>query len=275
MRKSRRTRLPTFITWNHRFAHLQFCARITTIAQRLQGHVAASPLPSWSGGILLLAVLLRTVRHAPLHESSCSSNNLTAAPDGLSAHAHFVASSADVMRFPVPRYFFDQRAASPFGLQQHALCYMFVHRADLRHGPPAHHQAVRQRTGGFVPRHFTLGAAKRHALAAHAGPLVLTASAIWLAARITGSRPRNGPLHRCIRHSTQCGCDKCKTAARGQPFACSFVMNRYRRTVTIAPLQVHGDTLRSVQSPLPRDRRCGRLRCPACPHCAHRRTNRW
>ncbi len=219
MRKSRRTRLPTFITWNHRFAHLQFCARITTIAQRLQGHVAASPTPSYSGGILLLAVLLSTARHAPLHESSCSSNNLTAAPDGLSARAHFVASRSDVMRLPVPWYFFDQRAASPFGLQQHALCYMFVHRADLRRCSPAHHQAVRQCDGGFVPCHFTLGAVERHALAAHTGPFLLTASAVWLAARITGSRPRHGLLHRCIRQSSQRGCRKCKTAARRQPFA--------------------------------------------------------
>ena len=107
-------------------------------------------------------------------------------------------------------------------------------------------------------------------------PRVLTASATWLAACITGSRQRIGSLHRCIRLSAQCGCcGKCKTAARGQPFACSLVMNRYTRAVTIAPLQVHGDRLRSVQSPLPRDRQCGRVRCPACPHCAHRRTNPW
>ncbi|NPT58386.1 hypothetical protein GNZ13_28465 [Paraburkholderia sp. 5N] len=72
----------------------------TANAQRLPVHVASSPTP-------LLAVLLSTVRYAPLHESSRSSNDLTAAPDSLSARAHFVASNADVMRFTAPRYFFS------------------------------------------------------------------------------------------------------------------------------------------------------------------------
>jgi hypothetical protein len=77
------------------------------------------------------AVLFSTDRHAPLHESSRSSNNPTVTPDSLSARARFVASSADVMRFPVPRYLFHQRTASSFGLHRPALCYMFVHRAGL------------------------------------------------------------------------------------------------------------------------------------------------
>jgi hypothetical protein len=71
------------------------------------------------------------------------------------------------MRFPVPGTFFIQRAASPFGLQRHTLCYMFVHRADLGHGSPVHHQAVRQRTGRFVPCYFAQGALDRHPVDRH------------------------------------------------------------------------------------------------------------
>jgi hypothetical protein len=48
--------------------------------------------------------------HAPLHESSRSSNDLTATPDSLSAPAHFVALNADVMRFPCPVFFSSTRS---------------------------------------------------------------------------------------------------------------------------------------------------------------------
>ena len=150
MRKSRRTRLPTFITRNHRFAHLQFCTRITTIAKRLQGHVAASPTPSYSGGILLLAVLLSTARHAPLHESSCSSNNLTAAPDGLSACAHFLALSADVMRFLCPGPFFiNARHCRLVYSDPRRVTCLFGGAPEALSGGAA--SSIRQHTGDFVP----------------------------------------------------------------------------------------------------------------------------
>lgn len=85
--------------------------------------------------------------------------------------------------FSVPGYIFHQRAALPFGLQQQALCYMFVHAAHPRHCSAAHRQAVRQRTGDFVPHHVASNAMDRRACGSCLPP-GLTVSTAWLAAHI-------------------------------------------------------------------------------------------
>jgi hypothetical protein len=79
---------------------------------------AALPPHQHSTAVLLNAPL-PVSRHTLLREPLRSSNDPTAVPDGMSAHAHFVAESADVCTLYVSGHLFPQRATHAFGLHQH------------------------------------------------------------------------------------------------------------------------------------------------------------
>lgn len=85
-------------------------------------------------------------------------------------------------------------------------------------------------------RALSRGVSSTSARAEHASYLLrrstLTAPAAGLAA-CTPVQLDDGPSpprsNRCIRHGRRHRCDKCKTAARRQPFERSFVMRCYKR----------------------------------------------
>ncbi|ABE30962.1 hypothetical protein Bxe_A2004 [Paraburkholderia xenovorans LB400] len=153
MRKSRRIRLPTFLTWKQSFDHLQSCTHIAAIAVMRRCLCTHASTPHQHSRAVLLsapAILSCGSRYVHrtiplLYQTAC-------------LHTHTLLPKARTSgRFLCPATFFINARHKRSVYTNSRLLHVdaqLVCRANLKQTAPVPHHPVRQRVSGFVPHAF-------------------------------------------------------------------------------------------------------------------------